>query len=89
MDGLAHSTVGFIVPHRPTRRQHFINQYQLNWSDYKTQRRLYFELRERDLRYHDIGPEHGLFYTLKRAGLIASEAVRQGVGARGLRTILG
>jgi len=53
------------------RYQHFINQYQLSWGDYATQRRLYFDLRERDLRYHDIDPEHSLFYVLQRAGLIA------------------
>ena len=53
------------------RYQHFINQYQLNWGDYTTHRRLYFDLRERDLRYHDVDPEHSLFYALQEAGLVA------------------
>jgi hypothetical protein len=41
---------------------------RLDWSDYGPQLRLYYELRERDLRYHDLDEEKGLFAVLRRQG---------------------
>lgn len=52
------------------RYQRYINQHQLNWNDYETQYKLYFSLRERDLRYHDIDPEKSLYYYLARQGIL-------------------
>ncbi len=53
------------------RYQRYVNQYHLNWNDYETQYRLYFSLRERDLRYHDIDPEKSLYYYLAHKGILA------------------
>jgi hypothetical protein len=53
------------------RFQFFVDRHELSWHDYPAQRRLHFELRERDLRYHDIGPERGLFAALAASGLVA------------------
>lgn len=52
------------------RFQYLLNPLRLNWDDFALQHRLYFELRECDLRYHDIDPERGLFSLLERAGLV-------------------
>ncbi|MEE8584150.1 MAG: proteasome accessory factor PafA2 family protein [Acidobacteriota bacterium] len=55
----------------PLTERHFsqyrflLDQDGLNWNDYENQRRLYFDLRERDLRYHDIDSKRGLFSLLQ------------------------
>lgn len=53
------------------RCQFFVDAHGLRWQDYGAQRHLFFDLRERDLRYHDIDPARGLFSLLERAGLVA------------------
>jgi hypothetical protein len=53
------------------RLQYFLNSKGLNWGDFELHLRLFFELRECDLRYHDIDPQRGLFALLDRAGLVA------------------
>jgi Pup-ligase protein len=52
------------------RFQYLLDRYGLSWSDFERQHRLFFELRECDLRYHDIDPRRGLFALLDRAGLV-------------------
>ena len=42
----------------------------LDWDDFERQHRLFFELRECDLRYHDIDPRRGLFGVLDAAGVV-------------------
>jgi hypothetical protein len=65
------------------RLQFYLDRHGLRWQDYPAQRRLHFELRERDLRYHDIDPDRGLFAALERAG-VAEPLVepREVLGAR-------
>lgn len=53
------------------RLQYLLNNKGLNWGDFELHYRLFFALRECDLRYHDIDPKHGLFALLDRAGLVA------------------
>jgi len=63
--------------HGPPERLHreyaqHVARHHLDWSEYETQLRLYFELRERDLRYHDLDQRHGLYSLLCRQGLVRS-----------------
>jgi len=60
---------------RPTsqqyaRYQHILQRHGLDWSAYEAQRQLYFQLRERDLRYHDLDSEYGLFALLQARNLM-------------------
>ena len=54
--------------HRECSR--LVTSSRLDWSDYGAQLRLYYELRERDLRYHDLDPQRGLYSILRRQGLV-------------------
>jgi hypothetical protein len=42
----------------------------LDWSEFGKQLKIYYELRERDLRYHDVDVQKGLFSILSRQGRI-------------------
>jgi Pup-ligase protein len=62
-----------LTPLQAARHQFLIDRHRLRWADYAVQRRLYFELRELDLRYHDLDPEHSLFSLLESSGLVRRE----------------
>lgn len=52
------------------RFQYLLSRNRLRWGDFELQHRLFFELRECDLRYHDIDPRRGLYALLEQAGLV-------------------
>ena len=58
------------TPAQYARFQFLVERSGLRWNSYPEQLRLFFELRERDLRYHDIDDEHSLFGLLTREGLV-------------------
>jgi Pup-ligase protein len=62
--------VAALTPSQAARHQHLLDRHRLRWADCAAQRRLHFELRELDLRYHDLDPERGIFSLLERAGLV-------------------
>jgi proteasome accessory factor A len=47
-----------------------LDRHSLHWGDFELQHRLFFELRECDLRYHDIDPQRGLFTLLENTGRV-------------------
>lgn len=55
-------------PEQIARWQFLIEQHGLDWNGFETQRRLYYRLRERDLRYHDLDPQRSLFSLLETGG---------------------
>jgi hypothetical protein len=59
-----------LTPAQTARHQHLLDRHRLRWADYAAQRRLHYELRELDLRYHDLDPEHSAFSLLGDAGLV-------------------
>jgi hypothetical protein len=62
-----------LTPPQAARHQLLLERHRLRWTDYTVQRRLHFELRELDLRYHDLDPERSLFALLESAGLLRRE----------------
>jgi hypothetical protein len=62
-----------LTPLQTARHQFLIDRHRLRWADYAAQCRLHFELRELDLRYHDLDPQHSLFSLLETAGLVRRE----------------
>lgn len=62
--------------------QYTLSAHQLNRADYAAQRTLYFDLRARDLRYHDIDPARSLYGVLVEEGLMHAHYSDADIGAR-------
>lgn len=58
------------LPEKLSSLEEYMRIKGLDWKDYFHQLNVYYGLRERDIRYHDINTQNGLFYLLLNAGLV-------------------